>query len=196
MKKSNIVMGLMAVSLLAGCGVFDRKQTDYKAGAAPAAALEVPPELSSPVTEQRFAIPADEGKQVAKYSEFAREKVPEPCALPASAPVAVSAAVVVSAPKLLEVGGLHFMLMDEAFDKSWRNVGLALEKAGLAVADRDRSKGIYFLKPAAKAKKGDELQVFVHETSGVTDVTVKEGNDLSSNEALRVLNALFQSVSK
>lgn len=196
MKKSNIVMGLIAVSLLAGCSVFERKQTDYKAGAVSTPALEVPPELTSPVTEQRFAIPAEEGKLVAKYSEFARDKVVEPCALPASAPVEVSAAVALAPPKLLEVGGLHFMLMNEAFDKSWRNVGLALDKAGIAVADVDRSKGVYFLKPALKAKKGAELQVIVHETEGVTDVTVKEGNDFSSKEALRVLNSLYQSASK
>ncbi len=194
MKKSNIVIGLIAVTMLAGCSVFERKQTDYKAGAAPAAALEVPPELTSPVTEQRFAIPAEDGKQVAKYSEFARDKVAEPCNLPASAPAAASAIVAVASPKLLEVGGLHFMLMDEAFDKAWRNVGLALDKAGFAVADMDRSKGIYFLKPAVKAKKGAELQVIVHETAGASDVMVKEGNDASSKEALRVLNALYQNI--
>ncbi len=193
MNTRNIVVGMVAITLLAGCSIFERKQVDYKAGAVEAPALEVPPDLTKSAADQRFAIPAADGTQVAKYSDFTREKTTEPCALPASAPVATTAA---PATQLLMVGGVRFVLVTEPFDRVWRKTGLALEKAGIAVADMDRSKGIYFLKNVSKDKKVADVQVSVHETNGVSDITVKEGNDLNSKEASRVLDALFQNLEK
>ncbi len=36
--------------------------------------------------------------------------------------------------------------VSEPFDRTWRRVGLALDRVGFAVEDRDRSKGIYFVR--------------------------------------------------
>ncbi len=36
--------------------------------------------------------------------------------------------------------------LDEGFDRAWRRVGLALDRVGFAVEDRDRSKGVYFVR--------------------------------------------------
>ncbi|GAB2854755.1 outer membrane protein assembly factor BamC [Pseudoduganella ginsengisoli] len=36
--------------------------------------------------------------------------------------------------------------VDEGFDRSWRRVGLALDRAGFTVEDRDRVNGIYFVR--------------------------------------------------
>lgn len=193
MNTRNIIVGLAAITILAGCSIFERKQVDYKAGAVEAPALEVPPDLTKSAADQRFAIPAADGTQVAKYSDFTREKSAEPCALPASAPVATTVA---PTTQLLMVGGVRFILVTESFDRVWRKTGLALEKAGIAVADMDRSKGIYFLKNVSKDKKVADVQVSVHEVNGVSDVTVKEGNDLSGKEASRVLDAVFQNLEK
>jgi outer membrane protein assembly factor BamC len=193
MNTRNIIVGLAAITLLAGCSIFERKQVDYKAGAVEAPALEVPPDLTKSAADQRFAIPAADGTQVAKYSDFTREKTAEPCALAASAAVATTVA---PATQLLTVGGVRFILVTESFDRVWRKTGLALEKAGIAVADMDRSKGIYFLKNVSKDKKVADVQVSVHEVNGVSDITVKEGNDLNGKEASRVLDALFQNLEK
>jgi outer membrane protein assembly factor BamC len=35
---------------------------------------------------------------------------------------------------------------DEAFDRAWRRVGLALDRSGFTVEDRDRSGGLYFVR--------------------------------------------------
>lgn len=193
MNTRNIVVGLAAITLLAGCNIFERKQVDYKAGAVEVPALEVPPDLTKSSADQRFAIPAADGTQVAKYSDFTRDKAAEPCTLAASAPVATTA---VPTTQLLTVGGVRFILVVEPFDRVWRKTGLALEKAGIAVADMDRSKGIYFLKSVSKDKKVTDVQVSVHEVNGVSDITVKEGNDLNGKEASRVLDALFQNLEK
>ena len=36
--------------------------------------------------------------------------------------------------------------LNEPFDRAWRRVGLALDRVGFAVEDRDRSQGIYFVR--------------------------------------------------
>jgi outer membrane protein assembly factor BamC len=192
MRASKIVLGIAAISLLAGCGsLFERKQVDYKAGAVEAPSLEVPPDLTTPATEQRYAMPAADGTQVAKYSDFSRDKAAEQAvAVPASVPQAAA----ISA-RLLEVGGVRFILLNEPFDRSWRKAGLALERARIAVSDVDRSKGVFFLK-AGKDKKAEDLQVLVHESGGMTDVTVREGGDLHGKEAARILDALYQNLEK
>jgi outer membrane protein assembly factor BamC len=48
----------------------------------------------------------------------------------------------------------------ESFDRAWRRVGLALDRVGFTVEDRDRSKGVYFVRyvdPATDNKKNDGL---------------------------------------
>ena len=39
-------------------------------------------------------------------------------------------------------------MVDDAFDRAWRRVGLALDRTGFTVADRDRITGIYFVRYA------------------------------------------------
>ena len=36
--------------------------------------------------------------------------------------------------------------MSEPFDRAWRRVGLALDRVGFTVEDRDRSKGLFFVR--------------------------------------------------
>ena len=43
-------------------------------------------------------------------------------------------------------GGVGSLQLLEAFDRSWRRVGLALDRVGFTVEDRDRTKGLYFVR--------------------------------------------------
>lgn len=43
-------------------------------------------------------------------------------------------------------GGAGSLQLQEAFDRSWRRVGLALDRVGFTVEDRDRTKGLYFVR--------------------------------------------------
>src|SRR3546814_15229344 len=45
--------------------------------------------------------------------------------------------------------------VDEGFERAWRRVGLALDRVGFTVEDRDRSKGVYFVR---YVDQGDEAQ--------------------------------------
>jgi len=38
------------------------------------------------------------------------------------------------------------LLMVDSFDRAWRRVGLALDRVGFTVEDRDRSKGVYYVR--------------------------------------------------
>lgn len=60
--------------------------------------------------------------------------------------------------------GNNALEIAEPFDRTWRRVGLALDRAGFTVEDRDRSQGLYFVRyidPGvdAKAKSGEESWV-------------------------------------
>ena len=52
--------------------------------------------------------------------------------------------------------GATQLVVDDTFDRAWRRVGLALDRVGFTVVDRDRSKGTYFVRyvnPETEAKK-------------------------------------------
>lgn len=48
--------------------------------------------------------------------------------------------------RIVRDAGAPVLEMDEGFDRAWRRVGLALDRVGFAVEDRDRSKGTYFVR--------------------------------------------------
>jgi outer membrane protein assembly factor BamC len=51
-----------------------------------------------------------------------------------------------SRSKLLKSAAGTSVQVDESFDRAWRRVGLALDRVGFTVEDRDRSQGIYFVR--------------------------------------------------
>ena len=52
-------------------------------------------------------------------------------------------------PKLQKASdGVNQLVLDDSFDRAWRRVGLALDRIGFTVVDRDRSKGEYFVRYA------------------------------------------------
>ena len=55
--------------------------------------------------------------------------------------------------------GSEVLEVDEPFDRAWRRVGLALDRVGFTVEDRDRAKGLYYVRyadPDADMKSKDE----------------------------------------
>ncbi|WP_436269725.1 outer membrane protein assembly factor BamC [Pseudoduganella sp. LjRoot289] len=47
---------------------------------------------------------------------------------------------------LMGAGAERKVEVDEGFDRAWRRVGLALDRAGFTVEDRDRVQGVYFVR--------------------------------------------------
>jgi outer membrane protein assembly factor BamC len=60
--------------------------------------------------------------------------------------------------------GVGSLLLEEPFDRAWRRVGLALDRVGFTVEDRDRSQGLYFVRyvdPEVDGKKKDDDKGFL-----------------------------------
>lgn len=114
-------------------------------------------------------------------------------------------------------GGL--LSVDDQFDRAWRRVGLALDRVGFTVEDRDRSKGLYFvryvdpdadnktaqskgffakLNPfAGSDKKGApseqfRIQVKDADTTSQINVLGKDGTIEKSSTATRILSLLYE----
>jgi outer membrane protein assembly factor BamC len=88
-----------------------------------------------------------------------------------------------------EPTGTYQLVVDDGFDRAWRRVGLALDRVGFTVVDRDRSKGTYFVRFAdpetdgAKKEKGflDKLAFWKTDVEKVEQyrITVAEANPRS-----------------
>ena len=98
---------------------------------------------------------------------------PLPQAAGASAPTS-AAALVTSVPptppraRMLTGSPTPTLQVDDSFDRAWRRVGIALDRSGFTVEDRDRAQGIYFVryvdpKSAGKAEPNFFTKLF---TSG------------------------------
>jgi outer membrane protein assembly factor BamC len=70
-------------------------------------------------------------------------------------------ALVASSParqtvRVAKVNNLPVLQIDEGFERAWRRVGLALDRTGFTVEDRDRAQGTYFVRyvePAGDKKE-------------------------------------------
>jgi len=58
------------------------------------------------------------------------------------------------------------MQIDDNFDRAWRRVGLALDRTGFTVEDRDRSAGLYYVRYVDPASAGKEEPGFFSKLFG------------------------------
>ena len=119
---------------------------------------------------------------------------------------------------VLQKGGDGAALsLNEQFDRAWRRVGLALDRVGFTVEDRDRSKGIYFVRyidpeidnkgadskgllsrfkfwGSSEKQKQEQYRVLVRDAGERAEVNVlnKEGVREQSATANRILTLLYE----
>jgi len=123
----------------------------------------------------------------------------------AAAPVAATP----TAQLTTAAGGVPMVQLAEPFDRAWRRVGVALDRTGFTVEDRDRSQGLYFVRyvaPDAKKEQGFfsklfskseaaaplQYRIVVHSEGGNSTVSVLDatGKPESSANAQRILKVL------
>jgi len=63
--------------------------------------------------------------------------------------VLMAAGVVKETTQVSTVGGQSVVQLADGFDRAWRRVGLSLDRTNFTVEDRDRSKGLYFVRYVA-----------------------------------------------
>ena len=116
--------------------------------------------------------------------------------------------------KVLEINGQPAVSMQEGFERAWRRVGLALDRTGFTVEDRDRNKGIYFVRyvaatnqaepgffskifsSSAKNSAAAKYQIAVRTQADVTTVTVLDeaGQPESSGAAQQIVKVLADDI--
>jgi outer membrane protein assembly factor BamC len=86
----------------------------------------------------------------------------------AQAVAAASPAAAASAPAQArlekDADGVSKLVVNDPFDRAWRRVGLALDRTGFTVVDRDRSTGVYFVRfsdPDADMARKDREKGFI-----------------------------------
>jgi len=128
------------------------------------------------------------------------------------AKAAVEAATPAALSTLVTQDGIQVLAIAENFDRAWRRVGLALDRSGFTVEDRDRSKGIYqvryvpipdpkdepgFFKKLFTSKKEaqpQKFQVVVQSSQGGAVVSVRDagGAPDQTDSATGILKVLLQ----
>ncbi len=78
----------------------------------------------------------------------AREAVASPVQAAPATPALPRARVVAGKPATLE--------LDDGLDRAWRRVGIALDRSGFSVEDRDRAAGLYFVRYVDPNTAGQE----------------------------------------
>jgi outer membrane protein assembly factor BamC len=107
------------------------------------------------------------------------------------------------------------LIINERFDRAWRLTGIALDRVGFAVEDRNRSDGIYYVRYKAlveEKKKGffaklafwrgdddlddNQYQVRLTELNDETQVSVsnQQGERQNSKTAVRLLTLLHEQI--
>ena len=115
--------------------------------------------------------------------------------------------------------GASMLSVNDQFDRAWRRIGLALDRVGFTVEDRDRSKGLYFvryvdpdadnkstqpkggflskLNPFSKGEKPvskEQFRIQVKDANAISEVSVlnKDGGEEKSDTANRILTLLYE----
>ncbi len=132
--------GISSVALisLVGCGTMglNNKRIDYRAGAVQVPSLEVPPDLTSPETDDRYKVAGPEGESVATYSAYNKGE---------AAPAARSAAAVLPVVKgvsLEKNGAQRWLKVSDKAENVWPVVKAFLQETGLTIHSEDQAAGI------------------------------------------------------
>jgi outer membrane protein assembly factor BamC len=131
-------------------------------------------------------------------------------ALMAQTPVATPSA------KIVRTGTAASIEISESFDRAWRRVGVAIDRLGFTVEDRDRAKGVFFVRyrdptvlqeaekpgffsrifssrPSTESAEQYRVQVLAKGVNAAAvSVLDKNGNPANDTNAQRMLNVLFE----
>ncbi len=86
--------------------------------------------------------------------------------------------------------GAGALMLSEPFDRAWRRVGLALDRVGFTVEDRDRSQGLFFVRyidPEKDHRKTGESQGWLSRLNPVNLFRGKSEVDAAQQYRIQVL---------
>ncbi len=74
---------------------------------------------------------------------------------------AVETAIAPARARIVSGQAAATLQVDDGFDRAWRRVGLALDRSGFTVEDRDRAQGLYFVRYVDPAQAGQDEPGFL-----------------------------------
>lgn len=126
---------------------------------------------SQTVWQPRPPDPSLEAEMLGRLLQKLAAKPPR-AATPAAALAAASAPAPAPRARLLTDRPTPTIQVDDGFDRAWRRVGLALDRSGFTVEDRDRTQGVYFVRYVDPSQAGKEEPSFFSKLfSSKTDPT-------------------------
>jgi outer membrane protein assembly factor BamC len=156
------------------------------------------------------------GRLLVKLGDPAKKAAPEP-GKPGAGSAVIAGASPAAGNAVLQNNGAGPLVVNDGFDRAWRRVGLALDRTGFTVEDRDRSKGTFFVRyidpdaapaastegildklafwrPAAKSAQ-PQFRVLVTDSGGGSSQVVvhnAKGEAEASPTGKRILALLFE----
>ncbi len=147
-------------------------------------------------------------------AEFLRRLMVKLGANPEQTKIIAAASAAQPASKVVDLNGQPAVNIQEGFDRAWRRVGLALDRTGFTVEDRDRNKGIYYVRyvastdsaepgffskifsSASKGNSASKYQILVKSQVNSTTVTVQDesGTADASAAAQRIVKVLADDI--
>lgn len=147
-------------------------------------------------------------------AEFLRRLMIKLGASEAQAKTAQATGGEVQRARLETLNGQSVVQLDDSFERAWRRVGLSLDRTSFTVEDRDRNKGIYFVRYVApnaeksepgffsklfgksKAEGGapQQYRVSVRSTDNKSTVSVQnaDGSVAKADDVQRILKVLAE----
>lgn len=131
--------------------------------------------------------------------------------VPASGAATISTTEPAGTASLREIsGGDIIIVVNDPFDRAWRKAGLAIESAGLGVEDKDREKGVYFLRPVKvqsgwleklkfwkkSEQDGKGYHVNVRDGGTACEISVTDQDGASNKVTKQLTEAIYKNINQ
>lgn len=139
MKKLHIAVLTASLLAVAGCQTLgiEKKRVDYKSASSERApSLEVPPDLTVPDSEDRYAIPEGNGESVESYSDYAKGTAARPQHFASSVLPPVTGA------QLMHEGSERWLEVDGPAESVWPKVQAFWQANGFTLSTNDPQAGV------------------------------------------------------
>jgi outer membrane protein assembly factor BamC len=126
--------------------------------------------------------------------EFLRRLMVKLGAAPETAKAAAAAAAPQAVAAVSTVDGQPTIVLNDTLDRAWRRTGVALDRTGFTVEDRDRTQGVYFVRYVAPSSTDSSPGFFARMFGSKTEAVPLSRYRIALTEkggtsTIRVLNA-------
>jgi outer membrane protein assembly factor BamC len=137
MKVLQIGISSVVLFSLVSCSTLnaDGKRIDYGAAALQVPSLEVPPDLTTPVVDERYKVPQGEGETVATYSDYSKSSG-------SKGRVATAVLPEVQGVHMERNNGQRWLVVNGRAENVWPVIKTFWQEIGLTISSEDQAAGV------------------------------------------------------